>query len=366
MQVKAALLRQEAAAFSLESVELESPRANEVLVRIVGVGVCHTDVKVQHGHRPVPHPIVLGHEGSGVVEEVGSAVSKVQPGDHVVLTYNSCGVCPNCQNAQAAYCDDVVALTFGGQRPDGSSPLSQDGEVIHGYYFGQSSFADYAIATERNVVKVRRDVALELLGPLGCGVQTGAGAVLNSLDVEAGSSILIFGTGSVGLSALMAAVVAGSTTIIAVDINQQRLDLARELGATHAINGAETSDIIKVVREICTGGVNYSLDTTGNPDVLRQAVECLKVLGVCAHVGGGSADAEVQIPMRHLFFGRTLRGVVQGDSVPDVFIPRLIDLFIGGRFPFDRLVSFYGLEDINQAVADMHDGKTIKPILKNR
>ncbi|NKB69994.1 MAG: alcohol dehydrogenase catalytic domain-containing protein [Candidatus Latescibacteria bacterium] len=365
MRIKAAVLRGEAAPFSLESIDLESPRANEVLVRIEGVGVCHTDVKVQHGVRPIPHPIVLGHEGSGVVEEVGSAVTKVQPGDRVVLTYNSCGICPNCQNDQAAYCLDVVELTFGGKRADGSSPLSQNGEVVHGCFFGQSSFADYAMATERNVVKVDRDVPLELLGPLGCGIQTGAGAVLNSLAAKADSSILIIGTGSVGLSALMGAVVAGCSTIIAVDINPQRLALAGELGATHTIDGAETDDLVAAVQAICAGGVNYSLDTTGVPALLRQAVECLAILGSCAHIGGGAADAQVEVPMRHLLLGRTLRGVVQGDSVPDIFIPRLIDLYLSGRFPFDRLISFYQLEDINQAIDDMHHGKAIKPVLQS-
>lgn len=363
MKATAAILKDVGRTFQVETIEIEPPRANEILVRIVGTGVCHTDVKMAEGYRPMPMPVVLGHEGAGIVEAVGSQVTKVQPGDRVVLSYNSCGLCANCQTGQAAYCDEVGPLSFSCKRPsDGSSPLSQNGAVVYGYFFGQSSFASYALTTERNVVKVTQDVPLEILGPLGCGIQTGAGAVLNALDPEPGSSIVIFGTGSVGLSAVMAAVIAGCTTIIAVDLNPQRLELAQSLGATHTLNPAETTGIVPAITEICGGGAAYTLDTTGNPNVLRQAVEALKILGVCGHLGGGGAD--VAIPMGHLLFGRTIQGIIQGSSVPDVFIPKLIDLYLSGRFPFDQLISFYPLANINEAIDDMHHGKVIKPVLK--
>jgi len=363
MEIQAAILRETAEPYRIEAVELEAPRANEVLVRIVGTGICHTDVKMQNGYREMPLPVVLRHEGAGVVEAIGVAVSKVQVGDHVVLSFNSCGLCANCQSGQPAYCHEVAPLSFSCKRPaDGSSPLSQKGQVVHGYFFGQSSFASCAIATERNVVKVRQDAPLEILGPLGCGLQTGAGAVLNALEAEAGSSIVIFGTGSVGLSAIMAAGIAGCITIVGVDLNEARLTLAQELGATHTINPANTEDVVGRISTICGGGAHYSVDTTGHPNVLRQAVECLRILGVCGHVGGGGAD--VSIPMGHLLFGRTIWGIIQGSSIPDIFIPRLIDLHLSGRFPFDRLISFYDLADINQAVADMHAGKAIKPIVR--
>lgn len=363
-KIQAAVTRDKNAPFSIETVNLEAPRADEVLVRIVGVGVCHTDVKMRDGTRPLPYPIVLGHEGAGVVEAVGADATHVRPGDHVVLTFNSCGHCANCRQEKAAYCEKVMELSFGGKRPDGSTPLHKGEEPIAAYFFGQSSFATYALATAQNTIKVRQDVPLALLGPLGCGIQTGAGAVLNSLNVRKDSSIAIFGVGSVGLSAIMAAVIGGCSTIIAVDLNNHRLALARELGATHTLNPKEVDDVVAAVRQIGGGGVNYSLDTTSNPAVFKQAVNSLKILGVCGLIGGTSPGTEVSLEMNHILPGRTVRGIIQGDSVPQRFIPQLIDWYVDGRFPFDRLITYYPFADINQACADMADGKVIKPVLQ--
>jgi aryl-alcohol dehydrogenase len=310
--------------------------------------------------------VVLGHEGAGVVERVGAAVTKVKAGDHVVMTYPSCGKCPNCMADRPAYCLESYQRIFSGARIDGSTALHRRGqnEPVHGHFFAQSSFATYSLATERNVVNVRKDVPLEMLGPLGCGIQTGAGAVLNTMQAPAGSSIAIFGSGAVGLSALMAARVAGCTTIIAVDTKPNRLTLARELGATHTLNALET-DVVEEVQHITGGGATFTLETTGRPQVLRQAVDALAILGTCVVVGAPPAGTEASFDVNNLFvFGRTIRGIVQGDSVPDVFIPRLIDLYVQGRFPFDRLLRFYPLEDINAAVQDAEQGTTIKPVLR--
>lgn len=345
-------------------MELDEPRADEVLVRIVGVGVCHTDLKARNQTRPVPLPAVLGHEGAGIVEYVGRQVTKVKPGDHVVLSYNFCGICSNCQQGKAAYCQRVIACNFGGTRLDGSTTLRQQGEIIHGAFFNQSSFATYALASERNVVKVRRDAPLEILGPLGCGIQTGAGAVLNSLGVRAGTSIAIFGAGSVGLSAIMAAVIAGCTTIIAVDIKPNRLQLALELGATHTINSLEADNPAQIIADLTCTGVDYALETSGLPAVFRQAVDSLAILGVCGLIGGASPGTEVSFEMNHILLGRTVRGIIQGDSIPDIFIPRLIELHLQGRFPFDRLIDFYTLAEINQACADSEAGVVVKPVLR--
>ncbi|MEM8857646.1 MAG: NAD(P)-dependent alcohol dehydrogenase [Chloroflexota bacterium] len=363
IEIQAAVLRSVSEPFQIEPLEIDAPQPNEVQVKIAGVGICHTDVKMQNGYRPMPMPVVLGHEGAGVVTAVGSAVSKVGVGDHVVLTFNSCGHCENCQEGHPAVCDDVGYLSFGCERPsDGGSPLSQNGEKVSGYFFGQSSFATVAMATERNVVKVPKDVPLELLGPLGCGIQTGAGTVLNALQPEAGSSLVVFGAGSVGLSAVMAAKVAGVGKIIAVDLNPDRLKLAEELGATHVLNPQLSSDVVETIQQICDRkGAHYAIDTTNVPIVIQQAVACLRIRGTYAHVGGGGID--ITVPAGQLLFGRTMMGVVQGDSIPDVFIPRLIELYKSGRFPFDKLVSYYPLGQINQAIQDMHDGKVIKPIL---
>ena len=223
MKVKAAVARAKSAPLTIETLDLEEPRAGEILVRLIAAGICHTDLAMRDQVFPVPQPIVLGHEGAGIVERVGSDVTKVVAGDHVVMTYNSCGRCPSCLEHEPTYCHDFFSYNFAAQRPDGSTALSQDGQPIHSHFFGQSSFATYALCLERNVVKVPHDAPLELLGPLACGVQTGAGAVINALRVGAGRSIAVFGTGSVGLSAIIAARLVGAAVIIGVDLNDRIL-----------------------------------------------------------------------------------------------------------------------------------------------
>jgi aryl-alcohol dehydrogenase len=363
LKIKAAVVREKAKPFTIEAVELDNPRADEVLVKIVACGLCHTDLVVRDQNYPVPLPVVLGHEGSGIVEQVGDHVSKVKPGDRVVLTYLSCGNCVNCLQGHLAYCHQQFACNFGCTRPDGSTTLHKNGEVIHGNFFGQSAFATYAIASERNIVKVRKDIPLELLAPLGCGVQTGAGAVFNSLRCQAGRAIAIFGTGSVGLSAVMAAVIAGCTKIIAVDIKPQRLQMAQELGATHIINGNETNPVDAIL-EITGTGVDYSIDTTGLPQILRQAVDSLTLLGVCGLIGGAPMGTEACFDMTKILTGRSVRGIIEGDSIPDLFIPQLIELYVQGRFPFDRLITYYSLDQINQAATDSEQGFVVKPVLR--
>jgi aryl-alcohol dehydrogenase len=363
MRIRAAVVWEKSGPFAVEELEMEEPRVDEVLVRVVGAGVCHTDFSVRDQLYPVPLPAVLGHEASGVVEQVGGGVTKVQPGDHVVLTYLPCGTCRNCVHGKPAYCLLTFPYNFGGARLDQSTAFRKRGAAIHSHFFGQSSFATHVLASERNVVKVRKDVPLELLGPLGCGIQTGAGAVLNSLRPPAGSSIVVFGTGSVGMSAVMAARVAGCTTIIGVDIRSNRLNVARELGATHTINPEETPDLAGEIQKITGGGADYSLDTTGSPTVLRQAVDCLIVTGICGLIGGSALGTEATFDMNTILFGRTLRGIVEGDSIPEIFIPRLIDLYTQGLFPFDRLIRQYPFEEINQAAHDSEQGQVFKPVL---
>ncbi len=361
MQIIAAVFRDKTGHASLERMELEEPRDDEILVRVAAVGVCHTDIKVSTGDLS-PRPIVLGHEGAGVVERVGSRVSKVAAGDHVVMTYDYCGRCPSCQVNQRTYCDEVGPRSFGGLRPDGTTPMTQDGNKIFGRFFGQSSFATFALAWERNVVKVPNDVPLELLGPLGCGLQTGAGAVINALKVGVGQSIAVFGTGSVGLSAIMAARVAGAARIIAVDIQSPRLRAAAELGATDVID-ARGQDALAAVRAIAPRGVDFALDTTAITPVIQQAVQSLAPLGTAGFVA--SPPEPVGFDIRHLMLGgRKLRGIVEGESIPDLFIPALIALYRQGRFPLDRLVTYYPFERINDAIHDSETGAAIKPVLR--
>lgn len=362
-RITAAVTKAKGQPFSLEEVELDSPRAGEVLVRIVATGVCHSDLSVRDQYIPVPLPAVLGHEGAGVVEEVGEGVRKVQPGDHVVLSFNYCAECTSCREGEPAYCLNSAAYNFAGSRPDGSPVMHQNGDVIHGNFLGQSSFGTYALASEQSVVKVRKDVPLEVLAPLGCGIQTGAGTVINALRPRAGSSIVVFGVGSVGLSAIMAAKVVGCTTIIGVDLNEKRLKMARELGATHGIN-PEVGNLVEEIQGITGGGADYSIEATGLPRVLRQAVECLVPRGICGLVGFSPTGTEASLEMNSILFGRTVRGIIEGDVVPDVFIPRLIELYMQGSFPFDRLIEHYALDDINQAAEDSESGDTLKPVLR--
>ncbi len=362
MNINAAVVFEPSGKFNLEPLELAGPNNTEVLVRMVGSGICHTDLGARDQHFPVPLPSVFGHEGAGVVEKVGAGVTKVKPGDHVTMSWMYCGTCPSCRSGLNPYCSNFLELNFSGARPDGTTVLKQGDKEIHGNFFGQSAFADYALADERNVVKVPRDIPLEILGPLGCGVMTGAGAVMNTFHPKPGSSIAIFGMGTVGMSALLAAIVCGCTTIIAVDINAERLELARELGATHGINSSEI-DPVAAIKDITGGGPNFSLECVGNPAVFRQAVDILPILGVCGLIGVVSPGTEISLDMNLIMNGRIVRGIIEGDAVPDLLIPKLIKLHQQGKFAYDKLITFYPFEDINLAVADMEQGRVIKPVL---
>ena len=363
MKITAAVVPARSAPFELASLDLAVPQADEVLVRIVASGMCHTDLHARDGYFPnLPYPIVCGHEGAGIVEEIGAAVSDLAPGDPVVLSFPWCGDCEPCRAGRISYCTSGRALKSSGKRADGSTPMSRDGAPVYSCFFQQSSFATFAVAPAKDAVKIRRDAPLQLLGPLGCGLQTGAGAVLNVMWPEPGRSIAIYGVGGVGLAALMAAKIAGCDPIIAVDRLPARLALARELGATHALEsrGGET---LAEIRRITGGGSHFALETSAQPEVFRLAVDGLRGLGTCVLVGSARAGTEVRFEMPVLQGGRTVRGVVQGDSRPREFIPRLVDLLMAGRFPLDRLITSYDFADINRAAADAVSGATIKPVL---
>jgi aryl-alcohol dehydrogenase len=363
MKIKAAVVREKGGPFVIEDVELEEPRADEILVKIVSSGLCHTDLVARMQFLPVPLPAVFGHEGAGIVERVGSQVTKVKPGDHVAPSYLYCGSCDSCKQGRPGWCSDFRRLNFAGVRADGSLTLKKNGQGIHGSFFGQSTFATHALVTERNTVKVNPDVPLEILSPMGCGIQTGAGGVINSLHPKPGSSIAVFGIGSVGLSAIMAAVLCGCTKIIAIDILDERLKLAKEFGATHTINSGQ-SDPVEQIRQLTGTGVQYSLECSGIPKVLRQAVDTLMMGGTCGLIGVAPVGVEANLDMQTLLDGRTVKGIVEGDCVSDILIPQLIDLYKQGRFPFDRLIKFYSLEQINEAAEDSEKGRTLKAVLK--
>jgi aryl-alcohol dehydrogenase len=361
---RAAVVSESSGKFAITNVTLDDLRPDEVRVRMVSAGVCHTDAIVRDQIYPTPLPAVLGHEGAGVVEAVGSSVRSVSPGDHVVLSLNTCGWCANCLSGAGTYCSDLYARNFAGRRPDGSTSLSADGTRISSHFFGQSSFAERANVAERAVVPVRKDVPLELLGPLGCGIQTGAGAVINSLRPKAGSTIAVFGAGAVGAAAILAARLVGCSRIVAVDLNEDRLALARELGATDVLDGA-AGDAPGQIMELTNGrGVDFAVDATGVPAVLRQAADSLALRGTVGLVGAAAPGTETSFETGlSLTRGWTLKMIIEGDAVPQVFIPALVDLYAAGRFPFDKLVKTYPFEGINDAFADSAAGTTVKPVL---
>jgi aryl-alcohol dehydrogenase len=364
MKITAAVVREKFSPFVIDTLDLTDPRPEEVLVRIVASGMCHTDLHGRDGYFAIPYPAVFGHEGGGVVEAVGSAVRKVKPGDPVIISFPWCGECANCRAHVPAHCLHSRELKSNGTRADGSTLMSKDGKPVYSAFFQQSSFGNFAIAQERFVVKVRSDAPIDRLGALSCGVQTGAGAVLNAMQPKSGDSFSVFGVGGVGLSALMAAKLCGCDPIIAIDVHEHRLKLARELGATHTINHSGGEDVVAAIRKLTGYGVRYSVETSAIPAVLREAIEVLMPLGVCVLLGSARKGTDASFEMPFLQDGRTVRGVIQGWSQPETFLPQLVDLMMEGKFPADRLLSFYDLKDINKAAEDATAGRTIKPVLR--
>jgi aryl-alcohol dehydrogenase len=364
MRIRAAVTESKGAPFALQELELGELRDDEVLVDVAAAGVCHTDLIIRDQWLPTPLPAVLGHEGAGIVRDVGAAVTQVEVGDRIGMSFNSCGSCPTCRTGRPFYCHDIFGRNFAATRPDGTTALSRGGEPVHSHFFGQSSFATHAVATERNVTVLPDAIGLEIAAPLGCGVQTGAGSVLNAFRAPAGSTLAVFGTGGVGLSAVMAGVIAGCTIIVGVDIRPKRLELALELGATHVIEPSRR-DVVAEIQRITGRGVDFALETTGSVEVLRQAVESTAPAGTTGVVGAPPGDAEVALNVNSILsVGRTVRGIVEGESVPPVFIPRLVELWRQGRFPIERLMTFYDFDQINEAARDAEAGTTIKPVLR--
>jgi aryl-alcohol dehydrogenase len=364
MKITAAVTESAGAPFTLQELELGDLRPDEVLVRVAAAGICHTDLIMRDQWYPVPLPAVLGHEGAGVVERVGAAVTLVAPGERVGMSFDSCGHCPTCRTGRPAYCHDFWAHNFSAARADGTSALSRDGELIHAHFFGQSCFATYAVASERNVVTLPDAIPFEIAAPFGCGIQTGAGGVLDALRAPAGSTLAVFGTGAVGLSAIMAGVIAGCTTVIGIDRIAARLELARELGATHVIDTAY-AEAPEEIRRITGFGADFTVETTGVPALLRQAVDCLAPRGTCGVIGAAALGTEVSLDMNTILTaGRAVRGIVEGDSVPRSTLPRLIELWKQGRFPVDRLMTYYDFDQIDEAARAAEDGAVIKPVLR--
>ncbi|KAF5638109.1 C2H2 transcription factor [Fusarium sp. NRRL 52700] len=356
--------------FELKEVYLDSLQPDEALIEIHASGVCHTDLSCASGKLPCAPNAVLGHEGAGVVLEIGANVTSISPGDKVLLSFSSCGSCPGCKSDHPAYCYSFNDYNFGGKRPDGSAAMSvmKDGkkQPCYSTFFGQSSFAARTIVHRSSMVKVPQQTPLDLFAPLGCGIQTGVGAVFNTLDVKPDSSIAIFGVGSVGLAAVMAAKARTASRIIAIDLQPERLKLARELGATDGVLGPDQGYIIRAIKNICPPlGVDFAVDCTGVPSIIETMVASLGMRGRAATVGapGGNAHAKIDI-MSHLTYGKEYVGCSEGDSNPGVLIPELIEMHAKGLLPLEKLIAYYDIKDYEHAMADMKSGKVIKPVLK--
>ena len=360
MEIKTAFVKEQGADIEIVSAQLDEPKNSEVLIKIAASGICHTDLAGRDAGVS-PYPLALGHEGAGIVEKVGAGVTSVQAGDHVIIGFSSCGHCESCLDGHPGMCFEFNRLNFGGKLKDGSCRIHTcDGQEVSSF-FGQSSLSTYVVADERNVVKVDKDVDIRLLGPLGCGMMTGAGTVLNFFQPKFGESIAIFGTGGVGLAAVMAAKIIGMKHIVAVDIFDNRLELAQELGATEVIN-SKNNNVVDSIKTFCPYGMDYAIDTTGVPVVFKAALASLKFGGKLAAVGIGG-DVSLNIMQDILAEAKTISGVVEGDSVPQIFIPQLIDYYKKGLFPFDKLIKFYDYANINQAIADSLSGEVIKPVV---
>lgn len=357
MRVTAAVLDRPGEPLALRDVELGPPRPDEVLVRLSAVGICATDLEFATFFEA---PAVLGHEGAGIVEQVGDRVTSVAPGDHVALSFTSCGRCRPCLTGSPGYCLRFDALNFSGRRPDGSSAVSLGGTEINAHFLGQSAFADHVVAPERAVVPIGKDADLTLAGPFGCGFQTGAGGVLNVLRPAPGSSIAIFGAGSVGIASVLAAALSGCTTVAVVDLNAERLATARSLGATHGVTGGEGA--AGELRSIAPDGFDFVLETTGRADVLRTGVEALAPLGRCGVIGVGPS-AEMSFDWRSVLNGRTIIGIIGGGAIPQVFVPELLRLHAAGRFPVHEVVEHFPFERIGEAVDAARRGTVGKAVL---
>ncbi|KAL3429098.1 alcohol dehydrogenase [Aspergillus tetrazonus] len=363
----------------LSPVILDAIRDDEVLVEIHATGVCHTDIACIEGKLPAAYPCVLGHEGAGVVLETGRSITDITPGDKVLLSYNFCGSCSQCHAGHPAYCENMLALNFGGKRLDGTRTIrpansaeapKNSEDTIFANFFGQSSFSRVALVARASVTVVASDTPLDLFAPLGCGIQTGAGAILNTLDVREGSTVAVFGVGAVGLSAIMAAArLRKARTVIAVDLDSKRLALARELGATHTVlvGSKEGGDVLQQIRDICApaNGLAYAVDCSGVPGVIETMLDVLGTRGRAASVGAPAPGKRAGVDVfSHLTMGKEYVGCHQGSAVSKEMLPYLIEQHGKGDFPLDKMIAYYPVEEYQRALEDLKCGRAIKAVLR--
>jgi len=362
--MKAAVLYETNTPLKVEKVTLDEPQANEVLVKIMATGVCHSDLHFMKGEMPVPVPVVPGHEGAGIVEKVGPGVTTLQPGDHVVMMVAfSCGKCRYCIEGKPTMCVENLPIQSMATLPGGGIRLHKGKQALN-HMFGLASYAEYAVVHERSCVKVREDAPLDVLCLLGCGTSTGIGAAINSTGIKPGESIVIFGCGGVGLSAVMGAKLAGAGKIIAVDTLDKKLKMAQKLGADHLIDASVDDPMIKVM-ELTGGGADYALECIGNVNVMTQAFASIRFGGKLVVVGMAPLGSLLSIATYEFLLGKTISGTVQGDINPQIDIPRYIDMYMNGKLPIDKLITkTYGLDQINEAFEALEKGQVIRSVIK--
>ncbi|MDR3661904.1 MAG: NAD(P)-dependent alcohol dehydrogenase [Mycobacterium sp.] len=360
IDARAAVLLHAGSAPELTDVQIRQPQGDEVLVGIDAVGICHTDISTSARWPDKRLPMVFGHEGAGTVLAAGPDAS-IDVGRQVVLTFASCGQCPACTSDTPAYCDNAARLNMSGDRGDESSALRLDGQPVRGGFFGQSSFATHAMAKMSNVIALPEAIDATLAAPLACSVQTGVGAVLNTLAAGPADALVVYGAGAVGLSAVMGARIAGCRSIVAVDPITERRALAIELGATGAVDSASEQLSAEVV-ELTGGGATLAVDTTARADVISTALTLLRKCGTLALVGLGALTAELPVGLI-LANGLRVQGVIEGDSEPHTFIPRLAGHVLRGELPVEKMVRTYPFESFADAWQDATLGKTVKSVL---
>ena len=363
--MKAAVYYRPNQPLTVEDLELLEPQRNEVMVRIEAAGVCHSDLHFIDGLLPHPAPAVLGHEGAGVVEEVGEGVTYVQPGDHVILSFiPSCGQCPYCIAGRPNLCTVGNRAAARGALLDGTTRLRKGKQKVF-HMTCTACFAERAVVPESSVVKIREEMPLDRAALIGCGVMTGVGAVINTARVQAGSVVAVIGCGGVGLNVVQGASLSGAAKIIAVDVNGFKLELAQQFGATHVINAAEDPDVVGAIRQLSPGGADYAFEVIGRPETMRQAYDATRRGGMAVVVGLAPAGAEVSIPAGTLLQEKVLTGSSYGGARPRIDMPMLVDLYMAGKLKLDELISRrYPLDGINDAFQAMRDGEVARSIIQ--
>jgi Zn-dependent alcohol dehydrogenase len=363
--MKAAILYEYNTPLKVEDVTLDDPQGNEILVKLEVTGVCHSDLHFMKGDVPLTTPFVPGHEGAGIVEKVGPNVTTLQPGDHVILMVAfNCGKCRYCYAGRPTLCVENLPIQMMATLPGGVFRLHKGDQNIH-HLFGVACFAEKTVVHERSAIKVREDAPLDVVCTLGCAVGTGLGMSIRTAEIRPGESIAVFGCGGVGLSAIMGAKLAGAGTIIAIDTLDNKLQKAKELGADHVINASQVEDPPAKVSEITGGGADYAVECIGNVNVMLQALGSVGIGGTCILAGMAPLGNTLNLEPWHLLLGKKIMGSTQGDMIPQIDIPRYVDLFMAGKLPIDKLITkSYKLDQINEAFEALEKGEVIKSVIK--